>query len=427
VQSQSLKREVGLTGAIFYGVGGIVGAGIYALVGKVAGFSGNAIWVSFLLGAAIASLTGLSYAELSRLIPSAGGEYDYVLKASRRESVAFIVGWLVILTGVISAAAVALGFAGYLKAYTGVAEPVTASLLVLGLSTLSFWGIRESIRLNVLFTIIEVLGLAIIIVVGIPFIGSVNYLENPHGVQGVVFATALVMFAYLGFEGIVKLGEETKEPETVIPKAIIASIIITTVLYVLVGISAVSVVPYQQLASSPAPIADIALRAQGGGLYGALSAISLLATTNTTLILLIATSRILYHVAKRSAMPFLPRVHRKRGTPYFAILATAVLTVPFAFLGDIEFVASVTNFVTFAVFFTINVTVLALVRQGACCTGPLRHGSVRRMPLIAILGAITSFLMFFQFSLEVAAVSLLTASLGAIIYGVVVRPKAARG
>jgi APA family basic amino acid/polyamine antiporter len=421
VQSQGLKREVGLAGAISYGVGVIVGAGIYALVGKVAGFSGNAIWVSFLLGAAIASFTGLSYAELSRLIPSAGGEYDYVLKASRREFLAFIIGWLVILTGIISAAAVALGFAGYLKAYIGVAEPITATLLVLILSALSYWGIRESIWLNAVFTSIEVVGLIIVIIVGIPFIGSVNYLEYPQGLQGIIFATALVIFAYLGFEGIVKLGEETKEPEKTIPKAIIASIIITTVLYALVGIAAVSVVPYQQLASSSAPIADIALKAQGEELYIALSTISLIATTNTVLILLIATSRILYHVAKRSSISFLSKVHHKRGTPHFAILITAAMTIPFAFLGDIEFVASVTNFITFAVFFTINVTVLVLVQQGACCTGPLRHGSIKRMPVIAILGAVSSLLMLFQFSLAVAAISFLTAILGAIIYVIITR------
>jgi APA family basic amino acid/polyamine antiporter len=421
MQQQALRREIGLVGAISYGVGMIVGAGIYALVGKVAGYSGNAIWVSFLLGAVIASFTGLSYAELSRMLPTAGAEYDYVLKASRRRFLAFIVGWLVILTGVVGAATVALGFAGYLRSSISFAEPIMATLLLLGLSLVSYWGIKKSIWLNALFTATEVIGLLIVIIIGLPYLGSVNYLEQPQGFQGIIFATALVFFAYLGFEGIVKIGEETKEPERTIPKAIMASIIITTVLYSLVGIVAVSVMPHAQLAASSAPMADIALTAGGQQLYIILSAISLLATTNTVLISLIATSRIIYGVAKSNSIKFLSRVHRKKGTPHYAILVTAAMAIPFTFLGDIELVASVTNFITFIVFFAVNVTVLVLVQQGACCRGPLRHGNVKRFPLIAILGATSSLLMLLQFSLLVAVISFLTAGIGALVYRLIVR------
>ncbi|MDD1776510.1 MAG: amino acid permease [Candidatus Methanomethylicus sp.] len=421
IQPQSLKREIGLAGAISYGVGVIVGAGIYALVGRVAGYSGNAIWISFLLGAVLASFTGLSYAELSRLLPTAGAEYDYILEASRRKFLAFIVGWLVVLTGAISAAAVALGFSGYLKVYLGLPDAMMATILVLALSTVSFWGIKESIWLNAAFTAIEVLGLVMVIAIGIPFMGTVNYFEYPSGFQGIIAATALVFFAYLGFEGIVKIGEETKDPERTIPRAIMASIIITTALYALVGIAAVSVIPYQQLAASTSPIADIALKAQGQELFVVLSGISLIATTNTVLVLLIATSRIIYGVAKSVSITFLSKVHPKKGTPFGAIMVTAALTIPFTFLGDIELVANVTNFLTFVVFLAVNLTVLVLVQRGACCRGPLRHFSVRRLPLIAILGVASSLLMLFQYSLEVVAISFLMVGLGAIIFRVILK------
>ncbi|MCP8322326.1 MAG: amino acid permease, partial [archaeon] len=200
--SGALKREIGLAGAVAYGVGIIVGAGVYALIGRAAGQAGNSVWLSFILAAIVASFTGLSYAELSSMFPVSGAEYVYVEKAFRSNFWAFIIGWLVLLSGVISSSTVALGFGGYLMSYIGISEAFTAILLILLLSLVNFWGIKESVKVNVVLTLIEVSGLILVVLFGAKYFGSVNYFVAPSGVRGIVSAAALIFFAFIGFESL---------------------------------------------------------------------------------------------------------------------------------------------------------------------------------------------------------------------------------
>jgi len=322
--SDGLRREVGLAGAVAYGVGIIVGAGVYALIGKAAGHAGNAVWISFILAAIIASFTGLSYAELSSMFPASGAEYVYVEKAFGSRFWAFIVGWLVFLSGVVSAAAVALGFGSYLVPYLGMPGYYSAILVILLLSLVNFWGIRESVRVNFLLTLIEVSGLLLIIVFGIGYFGSVDYFDAPSGVRGIATSAALIFFAFIGFEALVKIGEETKDPRRTLPMALILSLVISTALYCVVAISVVSVIPYDHLALSPAPFADVAMKACGSGASLTLSIIALFATANTVLIILVATSRIIHGMAKESSLDMLSRVHSRTGTPHVAVLLTTI-------------------------------------------------------------------------------------------------------
>ncbi|MEM3078327.1 MAG: amino acid permease, partial [Nitrososphaerales archaeon] len=303
MDSGALKREIGLVGAVAYGVGIIVGAGVYALIGKAAGQAGNSVWLSFILAAIVASFTGLSYAELSSIFPVSGAEYVYVEKAFKSDFWAFIIGWLVFLSGVISSSTVALGFGGYLMPYVGISETFAAIALIILLSLVNFWGIKESVRVNIILTLMEVSGLILVILFGVEFFGSVNYSEAPLGFRGIVSGAALIFFAFIGFESLAKMGEETKDPERTIPRALIIALIISTLLYVLVALSVVSIIPYGQLASSTSPLADVALKVQGPQAYLILSIIALFATSNTVLIILISTSRIAYGMARESSLP----------------------------------------------------------------------------------------------------------------------------
>jgi len=189
----TLRRELRLFDVTVAGVGIILGAGIYALIGIAASDAGNATWLSFFFGSFVAMFTGLSYAELSSFSKGDAGEYDYCKKAFGK-SLSWFVAILVIFTGVIAAATVSLGFAGYAFALFGTPFLVTALLLVLLMSLINFLGIRLSNRFNLLATGMEFLGLLIIILLGIPKWGSVDLTEMPHGMDGVFQASALVFF-----------------------------------------------------------------------------------------------------------------------------------------------------------------------------------------------------------------------------------------
>ena len=238
-EGRKLKRELGLFQTTFCGIGIILGAGIYVLIGIAAGYAGNAVWISFLLASFLAVFTGLGYAELSSIFKTDAGEYEYA-KTAFNEKIAKIVGLLVIFTGITTAATVALGFGSYVNALSSIPIIIAAVALLALMSYVNFKGIKDTSYLNVLFTFIEGGGLLIIIFLGIKYFGSVDYFEMREGLTGIFKATALAFFAFTGYETIVKLTEETKNPTKTIPRAVILSIIITSVLYVLVAVAAIS-------------------------------------------------------------------------------------------------------------------------------------------------------------------------------------------
>ncbi len=235
-----LKRVLGLFEITISGIGIILGAGIYALIGEAAGLAGNAVWMAFAFSALVALFTGLSYAELSSMFPRASAEYEYTAQAFGRFP-AFVIGWLITFSGVIGAATVALGFAGYFFALSGAPRVPSALILVALLSAVIFTGIKQSAWVAIAFTVVEALGLVFVIVLGIPYLGSVDYLEMPFGFSSVFQASALIFFAFIGFEEMVKLSEEAKNPEKIIPRGLILAILACIVLYVLVAFCSVSI------------------------------------------------------------------------------------------------------------------------------------------------------------------------------------------
>ena len=384
-----LRRELGLLEVTLSGIGIILGAGIYVLIGQAAGLAGNAIWLAFCISAIMALLTGLSYAELSSMFPKAGAEYDYVTNAFNAR-LAFIIGWLVFLSGILAAVTVALGFAGYFTVLTGFPLLLSAIGLLIVLTGLLAYGVKETARVAVLSTIIEVSGLVIIIAIGVPYLGSVDYWEMPRGYSGLFAAAALIFFAYQGFESMVKFSEETKNPETTIPKALILALITSVILYVIVALSVVSVLGWQQLAGSPAPFSDVVATALGPDAAVIIAIVALFATANTALMSLYASSRILYGMAGSSLLAAgLAWVHPARRTPWTAIGVCGVLSVLLVFAGDIAFIANVTNFTLFITFIAINAAVIVLRYRSPCSPRPFRIPvSIGRLPLAPVAGIV---------------------------------------
>jgi APA family basic amino acid/polyamine antiporter len=409
-----LKRELGLFEVTLSGIGIILGAGIYALIGKGAALAGNALWLSFAISAVIAVFTGLSYAELSAMFPKAGAEFEYVNHAFGVRA-AFVIGWLIIFSGLIGASTVALGFAGYASALTGISPSLLSVGLIIALSLLLTRGVRLSAIFAVLFTLVEVGGLILIILLGIPSLGKVDYLEMPLGIPGVLTAASLVFFAYIGFEDVVKLAEETREPERNIPRGLLMAMGVSILLYILVSIAAVSVAGWEALAASDAPFAMVAGLALGSGASLLLSGIALFATANTVLLMLLASSRISYGMADAGHLPArLAYVHRTHGTPVRATLLVGAGACLFALAGDIGFAAELTNFTLFLTFTVINATVILLRIRHPRLHRPFRvPGALGRVPILPVAGAVASVLLLARLNPVVLGLGAVLVAVGA--------------
>lgn len=386
-----LKKELGLFQITIAGVGIILGAGIYALLGVASSTAGNAIWLSFLISAFVALFTGLSYAELSSMFKGNAGEYDYV-NAAINKKVAFGIAMSIIAGTIISSAAVALGFARYFTSLFPMDVSIVAVIIIILMSIINFIGIKETTRFVALSTLIEFLGLMIVIILGVPYIGKINYLEMPYGIQGVFSAAALVFFAYLGFEGIIKLRDETKNPQKTIPKGMLYAIIISSIIYVLVAVAAVSIVGWEALSESKAPLALVASTVMGSYAFTILAIIALFSTSNTVLLTMVAASRQIYGMAKEHSLPKkLSFVHPKTRTPFIAIFITMILSILFAIIGDIRFVANLTNLFLFLTFAVVNLSLIIL--RYKCEHVPrtfICPGNIGKFSIIAFLGFLSS-------------------------------------
>ncbi|MDK2975313.1 MAG: basic amino acid/polyamine antiporter, family [Methanofollis sp.] len=418
VREGMLRRELGLVGVTVSGIGIILGAGIYALLGEAAGLAGNAVWLSFGIAAVMAACTALSYAELSSMFPVAAAEFEYVSQAFGRRA-AFVVGWLILAGGVLSTATVALGFGGYVAGATGVPIVPAALALIVGLSALAIRGIRETVLFAIAMTLIEVGGIVFVIFVGLPDLGSVDYFVMPNGVSGVFKGAALVFFAFMGFEEMVKLAEETKNPGRTIPKAIVLALGIAGTLYMLVTVSAVSVLGWERLAASSAPFAEIAGAVLGENAFAALTLVALFATANTALLLLVAASRLAYGMATSGSLPsFLGRVHGRFGTPWVAVVVAGAISSAFLFAGNIAYVANATNAVLFLTFMAINAAAIVLRFRAPGAVRPFRIPvSIRGIPVIPLLGIFFSVFLLAQLDPDVLALGAVLVVSGALIAG----------
>jgi len=415
-----LKRHMGLFQLTMYGVGLTLGAGIYVLIGEAAGFTGNSMWISFGLGAIVAMFAGLSYAELGALFPKAAAEYVFVKNAFKSDFIGFIIGWLTAITSMIVGATVALGFGGYFAQFLDIPIIISAILLLGILSFVSFIGIKQSAWMNTIFALVTIAGLGIIIFLGftVEVSDSIDYFDTPNGMTGIILAFVLIFFAFIGFEDMANVAEEVKKPKKTLPRAIILTVIITAIIYILVSLSSIRILNWEELSQSAAPLADVATKGLGLGGGITLTAIALFATASTVLITLVAGARILYGMAKGGSLPsILGKVHSKTGTPWIAVIGIFATSVAFAFVGDIVIVANIVVFAVIITFAMINLSVILLRYVKPDEERPFKVPlNIGKFPIMPLIGFIVTVYMALQFELEIILVGLGIMGAGIIFY-----------
>ncbi|QWG17958.1 amino acid permease [Bradyrhizobium sediminis] len=365
-----LRRRLGLPLLVLYGTGITIGAGIYVLIGEVAGHAGTFAPWSFVLAAAVMALTVASYAELSTRFPVSAGEAAYVMAAFQSRAFATAVGLLSVAIGVISSAAVALGSVGYIQQFIPLPQYLIALAVLALLGGVAAWGILESVVLASLFTLIEVGGLLIVILAAVsndlPFAAAITTLPpiSTTALSGIAFGGLLAFFAFIGFEDLANIVEEARVPHRDIPRAMVLTLLISTVLYVLVAAIAVSAVPTGRLASSTAPL-SLVFREVAGVSPATISAIAIVATLNTILAQMTMAARVIYGLAREGSLPaFFARVNPRTRTPLPATAFVVLAIVPLALLVPLTPLAELTSLATLAVFAVVNLALLWLRWRG---------------------------------------------------------------
>lgn len=418
-----LKKELGLLELSLYGVGIILGAGIYSLIGVGAGVAGNTLWLSFIFAAIMATFTGLSYAELSSMFPKEAAEYNYVKNAFKINILSFIVGWLMFISSIVAAVTVVFGFSGYFSHMFGGNINVIALFVILILSLINYRGIKESSKFNIVSTLIETLGLLIVIGLGIWFFLkygiNVNLFETPSGffdIKSVLLATSLIFFAYLGFEDIVNVSEETKNAKKIVPKALVIAIIVSTILYSLVAFSSINILGWEKLSLSKAPLTQVVSSVIPNSDF-IFSLIALFATANTALILLIVGSRVLYGMSVGKSLPKLFSKVGKRGTPYFSVFVVTILSLILSLFTNIKLVASITDMSLFLVYFFVNSSLIVLRYKQPKLKRQFRAPiNIGNFPVLAFLGVISSIFLLFYFDTNIYFIELLIILSSFILY-----------
>jgi basic amino acid/polyamine antiporter, APA family len=370
-----LQRTLGFWQVTLYGMGSMLGAGIYGLIGKAAGSLGNAVWLAFAVAMVAAMMTGLSYASVGSRFPRAGGAAYVTQRAFGWPLLSYVVGIAVMMSGLTSMATGSRLIADNLiKAFGWNINPsLLAVLLVAMVGCVIFRGIRESMWANITCTIIEAVGLLFIIVVGLRFWGSVDYMAMPVRVDAtasvaiiILQGAVLTFFSFIGFEDLLNVSEEVKDAPRNLPRGLVAAMIGSTVIYMLVAITAVSVVPWQQLANSTTPLMDVARTAAPwfGGIDRIYVAITVFSVGNTALLNYLMGSRLIYGMSSQGLLPAgLGRLHQTRNTPHIAILTLFAIVTGLILSGGVQQLAEATVLLLLMVFTIVNVALLIIKRR----------------------------------------------------------------
>ncbi|GAA4967145.1 APC family permease [Kineococcus glutinatus] len=406
-QSQpELKRVIGPKLLLLFVIGDILGTGAYALTGQVAAEVGGAAWLPFLVAFAVATVTAFSYLELVTKYPQAAGAALYVHKAFGIHFVSFLVCFVVMSSGITSASAASRAFAANLVAGFGL-DPGDGGLVLIAVAfmllvmAVNFRGVSESVRLNVVLTLVELSGLLLVIMIGMWAIagGDADFsrvvaFETPQdksALLAVSTATSLAFFAMVGFEDSVNMAEETREPSRTFPRVLLTGLGITAVVYVLVSICAVAIVPIGQLAGNETPLVTVVQTAAPDfPISDLIPFISMFAVANTALINMMMASRLLYGMSRQGVLPsFLSAVHPFRRTPWIAIVFTTAISlalIAYVSLAPDSSVVAVlggtTSLLLLSVFAVVNVTVLVLRRD------PVAHQHFHAGPVLPVVGAV---------------------------------------
>jgi APA family basic amino acid/polyamine antiporter len=376
----------------------MLGAGIYGLIGKAAGLVGSTVWLAFGVALIAALLTALSYASLGSRYPRAAGAAYVTQRAYGLPLLSFLVGLALVCSGLTSVATQSRVFAANLAALLNI-DTIPIWVLALGflliLAGIVFRGIRESIWLNVVCTVVEALGLVLVVAVGLSYWGSVDYLEMPPAAieQGewllLMQGAVLTFFAFIGFEDTFNVAEECRDPERTIPLGLMLAMGLAALLYMAVAITAVSVVPWAELAQAPGPITEVVRRAAPILPPIVFTAITLFAVANTALVNYVTASRLIYGMAQQGLLPArFGSVHAGRRTPHVAIVVLLLVVVPLALIGTIADLAAATVLLLLAVFAVVNGALFVLKRR----PGEPR-GYFEISPLVPALGLLVCLIL----------------------------------
>ncbi|GAA2752545.1 APC family permease [Amnibacterium kyonggiense] len=401
-----LKRAIGPKLLLLFVIGDILGTGVYALTGQVAGEVGGAAWLPFLVAFVVATITAFSYLELVTKYPQAAGAALYVHKAFGIHIVTFIVMFVVMCSGITSASAASVAFASNFAVAFGI-EPSGGSALAVALVFMllillvNLRGVAEGVGLNVVFTLIELSGLLLVLLLGSFAIvaGDADFsrvvlfegAEDKSFLLAVTTATSLAFFAMVGFEDSVNMAEETKDPSRIFPRTLLTGLGLAAVIYVLVSIVAVAVVPVGELAASETPLTTVVQTAVPGFPIAALLPfISMFAVANSALINMLMASRLLYGMSRQAVLPrFLGLVLPRRRTPYAAVIFTTALAcaliVVLSLRADdpiVGLLGGTTSLLLLSVFAVVNVAVLVLRRD------PVDHDHFRTPTPLPVVGVV---------------------------------------
>lgn len=366
-KTTKLARHLGFGALVIYGIGDVLGAGIYSLAGKVVGLAGPAAWLSFLLAAIVAIITGLSYAELSSRMPVAAGAVAFTRRAFNHPLIGTLVGVLVLSTGFTSAATITVAFSEYFYQLVSLPPPLVQLFFILLFSFLSFWGIRESSRVNMVLTSVEFLGLVAVIIVGLMLMktGDVSQFLNTSpftkGIDPIFAGLTIAFFAYMGFEDLCNLADEAKDPGRDIPRAIMIAIGVSTVLYMTVTLVLQITIPQEKILDAEAPLLLIFTHLNLPWIAEVFAIVAMLAIANTGLANLIMASRLLYGMATEGLLPTsIGKVHKSRLTPWVGVLITAAATTLLVYTGGLKILAQTTSLLILIIFFTVHLSLLKI-------------------------------------------------------------------
>ncbi|MEP3277486.1 MAG: APC family permease [Stappiaceae bacterium] len=393
---ERLRRGLNLPLLTLYGLGVTVGAGIYVLVGATAAKAGPFASVSFLIAALVVAFTAFSYAELSTRYPVSAGEAAYVEAGFGMEWLTTLVGLAVALSGIVSAAAVAIGAASYLHILTTVSRDFLTVLIILIMGLIALWGITQSVTVAAIITVVEISGLILVIFwgfsvaepMGTALSAMLPAVAGPHW-SGIAAASLLAFFAFVGFEDMANVAEEVKDPVRTMPKAIVYTLVLATILYVGTTSAVLYAVPLDALAASSAPLA-LVFEAAPETIRQLFSVIAIVATINGVLIQMIMASRVLYGLADRGHLPApLARVSRRTRTPIVATVSVVLMIVLLSQILPIEALAEHTSQIVLLVFILVNSALIRLKLSGS------EAKDCFRVPfLVPVLGLLTSIMLF---------------------------------
>ncbi|MFM1839949.1 MAG: hypothetical protein RIS37_1215 [Actinomycetota bacterium] len=412
------ERVLGLRHLTASGIGVIIGAGIYVLLGPATQAAGALVWASFLIAGLLSAITAFSYMELASMFPSAGSEHEFARQVFPRW-VSFTAGWAMTLALIVAAPTVALGFARYLQIFIDIDVRAGALGLLLLVSFIAVSGMKRASWLVIALSTVQVGGLVLVIILGADHVGEVNLLQG-NGLSGVVAGSALIFFAFIGFDEVITLSEETIDAHRTVPRALLLALAISTLLYVCVSVVSVSVLGADRLALSQQPLTDVMQDAVGGVAVNIVAVIALVTTLNTTLLVVTASSRMMFGMASKGDLPQWFQTLRNRKSPRNSVLATLVVACSLLFIGDIHQLAASTDALIYLMFLLVNVIVIMLRIKRPNDSRPFRiPGDIGKVPLLPIFGIGVTLLMASQLDLRSVILAAVLTAAGPVLFGVV--------